>query len=343
VEAYDDIEVTLNGSEVHAQRRSGSKLKTTWRFEEPVTVPAAGLSLEVMARYREHSAVAARSDKRLVQAGPEKLEPVELQDSQTLIIRNAGGVEAWTVPEGVRLRSKAMAPYYVFLVSNRAEPDIEMCLVIGGEFPFGKTAEKQVVDPFLMDRTEMSVGRYAHYLNQVGAGPGVVPRNWNQPERPADCVLTGVSYFQAERFLQWAGKSLPREAEWELAASWDGQEKHLFPWGAQFHEGRILNATEDLPKVGSNPSDRSPWGVLDLGGGVMEWCSGAAGTERPIRGGTALADGLLDQTYTRFSDGDRLAGTAAEQIFHTHRGDRESSDDQYTYIGFRCVLRLRKQ
>lgn len=120
--------------------------------------------------------------------------------------------------------------------------------------------------------------------------PGASWRHPKGPEtsikgRPNDPVVQ-VSFEDAAAYAKWAGKRLPTEAEWELAAL-GGRDRLKFYWGeelkpngkwmANIYQGNFPdnNSGEDgfvgLAPVKSYPANA--YGLHDMDGNVWEWCS----------------------------------------------------------------------
>ena len=181
----------------------------------------------------------------------------------------------------------------------------------GGETPSDESPVHDVaVGSFCLDVAEVTVKEYnmckscerpATTVEIEGLTPNA-RTFWSQfcngPEA-ADQPINCVDWHQAKAYCAAAGKRLPTEPEWELAAR--GKETRTYPWGQTPPSGQRLNAcgsecsrmlTERFEKVGKGPwpgmhadddsapstapggrypAGATPAGVLDLAGNVWEW------------------------------------------------------------------------
>ena len=118
---------------------------------------------------------------------------------------------------------------------------------------------------------------------------------WARPRGPTSDVkekanhpVTCVSWEDANTFCRWAtevlrvaGQSieirLPSEAEWEKVArgsSTSSETARIYPWGNEAPDKERCNFNMDVgdtTAVGSYPKGKSPYGVLDMAGNVLEW------------------------------------------------------------------------
>jgi iron(II)-dependent oxidoreductase len=105
------------------------------------------------------------------------------------------------------------------------------------------------------------------------------------PLRP-HAPVTHVTWYEAEAYCNWAGRRLPTEAEWELAASAEPSaagrgitaRKRRYPWGdtepTAAHanlDSRFLGCVD----VGALPAGDSAFGCRQMAGNVWEWTADA--------------------------------------------------------------------
>ncbi|MXY52708.1 MAG: formylglycine-generating enzyme family protein [Gammaproteobacteria bacterium] len=111
-----------------------------------------------------------------------------------------------------------------------------------------------------------------------------------------DLPVVNVDWWSAYAFASWAGGRLPTALEWERAAS--GQGTRIYPWGDDFTAANPVTGEQALrgPQLPSEESgDKTPEGLLNMGGNVSEWTrsvSGASGSFAiVVKGGNYLLPG----------------------------------------------------
>lgn len=188
------------------------------------------------------------------------------------------------------------------------------------------------LDAFWMDQTEVTNGRYERCVQEGVCEPIVTPRPdyFSQPDYP----VQGVIWSNAAAYCAWVGRRLPTEAEWEKAAR--GTDGHRYPWGDTPPDGLQVNINfyvGDAAAVGTHPDDVSPYGVLDMGGNVLEWVADwyeaghdAAANHNPTGPVTGIQKVLRGGSWNAHPDNAR---TTNRFYAFPYRND---------FDGFRCAM-----
>lgn len=146
---------------------------------------------------------------------------------------------------------------------------------------------------------------------------------------PLDAPVIFVNWFEAQAYCRWAGRRLPAEAEWEMAAAASpGARRRRHPWGDASPDAARANlygAGGGLADVGAFPQGDSAWGCRQMTGNVWEWTQDSFlpypgfvvdpyrdysapwfGSHKVLRGGCfATAPRLIRNTWRNFYTPDR--------------------------------------
>jgi len=155
-----------------------------------------------------------------------------------------------------------------------------MVLVPGGNFMMGddkgnvteRPAHRVYLSTYYIDQHEVTVRQFNLFEKEIGRRTERVRALARDPkfvQGSEDTPVVMVSAKEAKDYATWAGKYLPTEAQWEMAAR--GPDSQLYSWG---NLPAIGVGPRDHRKVGpimAIPQDVSPFGAYDMGGNAWEW------------------------------------------------------------------------
>ena len=215
-------------------------------------------------------------------------------------------------------QQRVLATYHDLVVASDAAPAVapempsvpsmeDMVRVPAGAFQRGDGTTATLA-AFAIDVYEVTNAEYRRFIADGGyAEAGYwLPEGWawrqskgreqpsywdNEDFNAARQPVVGVTWYEADAYCRWAGKSLPEEPQWDKACR--GIDGRAFPWGNEPLAGEgVGQSAFTLPVgVGDMPQTPSPYGVYDLAGNVLEW-SGTANERgaRVLCGGSGASD-----------------------------------------------------
>lgn len=139
----------------------------------------------------------------------------------------------------------------------------------------GYRQRKYWTHPFIKDGRELSWEQAMAEFRDTTGRPG--PSTWAlgaYPEGQADFPVGGVSWYEADAYATFRGKSLPTVYHWHKAAD-VGIFSDIY---------RLSNFGTGPAAAGSHRG-MSPWGAYDMAGNVKEWCWNQIDDRRYILGG----------------------------------------------------------
>jgi formylglycine-generating enzyme required for sulfatase activity/cephalosporin-C deacetylase-like acetyl esterase len=252
-----------------------------WKVEKPgyQTVEAANVGISRETAWR----AAPGNDLRF-----KLIAAAEAPPGMVLV---PGGEVSLAIPGFDALPAAKLSDYWIdkYEVTNR---DYKKFVDAGGY----KNAQywKQ---PFLKDGHSLRFQDAVNLLRDKTGRPG--PATWeagDYPDGQADFPVTGVSWYEAAAYAEFAGKSLPTMYHWNKAAgTW---AMHYIAPMSNF-EGRGIAPAGKYLGIG-------PYGTYDMAGNAKEWCWNSAGPKRYLLGGA-----WNEPTYM-FSDADAQSPFARE-------------------------------
>ncbi len=180
-----------------------------------------------------------------------------------------------------------------------------------------------------IDRTEVSQMAYQACID---AGSCTLPFTGFDPA--SDSPVRWATWIMADAYCRFAGKRLPTEAEWELAAR--GEQGFKFPWGAAPLDCTLANAAncqDILEPVDSYPQGASPFGLLHMMGNVSEWVNDWYG---PYSSQTIVDPQGPSSGAFHVQRGGSFSYPGATVLSNTFR-DFKEPDDERDNAGFRCA------
>ena len=258
------IKATIKGDSIRIQHNSDADL-IIWKGNPSFQTMHKELKFKADTTVRTKDIFGFYEGKIVLQLVEDKI----LKDENVLFLK---GGKPWIISESVRTERAASLPSDMVLVPGS---DISINVSAPEEFiPYPDVNIISKVDSFLIDKYPVTNAQFYDFITNSGYRPADTSgflRHWQagtfrqgQDKYP----VVNVSYEDIEAYARWAGKRLPTQAEWQLAAQ--GTDNRKWPWGNDFHGTLCNNAFDKPTPVDAFPKGQSPYGVVDMVGNVWQ-------------------------------------------------------------------------
>lgn len=232
-----------------------------------------------------------------------------------------------------------------------------LAIMLAGATRVMAQTDMQPIRSFSMDRTEVTVGQFRQFVDATRTvtaaertgGGSTYENGWEQrrgwnwrapygtPAHPLEPAVH-VTYDEAAAFCKWAGKRLPRDAEWGEAAYTERRvnppsgfvtgKTYPYPTGEQPGGANCLGDCGEVETVATAMTSRGRGhaltgstrqgvnGLFDMGGNAWEWVDSSGAADKRTRGGSWWY------------------GAASMRDDHRQSKPRDTA---VVYIGFRCA------
>ena len=220
-----------------------------------------------------------------------------------------------------------------------------MVLVPGGEFTMGtdegdaaeRPAHRVFLSTYYIDQHEVSVRQFDLFEKEVGRRTDRVralAREATIAPTSVDSPVVMVSAKEAKDFASWAGKRLPTEAQWEMAAR--GPDGRIYPWGNDPPEWAKTRKARQIEPIMTYADDISPFGAYDMAGNAWEWTKDWYDSRYFVLvKNQKLSDPtgptIVPRTY-------QLAVKGGSKTWTVAKREGLKFDQRFPFLGFRCVL-----